>query len=230
MYLWLGVSFIIPWGIIYYLKPQYRSRMLKTGLIAAPFGFIEDYWYRVDYWNPPELFDMYPIDIEDIIFAFLSTGITIAIYDALFTEKQVKHYKPRPKLAVFFMPLIVAAFFLLHNVLGINSMYMCAIPFFVVAFFVVLMRRDLLIPSIASAFLVTLIMIPIYMVLFNVIHPTFWDKYWFLIDTKHGITILGNVALLELLYYFSFACLAGIMYDFAKGTKKVYKSPFKFLN
>ena len=169
MYLWLGVSFLVPWLIIYIKRPLLRSRMIKSGLIAAPFGFIEDVWFRVDYWNAPEIFSMYPIDIEDIIFAFFSTGITIAIYDAIFTKKQVVHYKKRTTLTLIFMPLIILSFYILQNVLGINSMYMWSIPMFVVAFIVILIRRDLLIPSIVTAFLVTLIMIPIYIILFNII-------------------------------------------------------------
>jgi hypothetical protein len=59
------------------------------------------------------------------------------------------------------------------------------------------------------------------MILFNIIAPDFWNNYWFLAETKHGITILGNVPVLELLYYFSFASTCAIMYDFVKGTKKV---------
>lgn len=226
MYLWICVLLFIPWGIIYFLRPHLRNRIVKSGLIAAPFGFIDDIWFREDYWNAPELLFIYPIAIEDILFAFVMTGIAVSIYDAIFTEKQVVQYKKRVKLSLSFMALVIASFFLTNNVLGLNSMYMWAIPMFVLTAIILIMRKDLIVPSVITAILLTLIVIPIYMILFNLIAPNFWDTYWFLADTKHGVTILGNVPVLELLHYFSYGFLASIMYDFAKGTKKILKPTF----
>ena len=226
MYLWICILLFIPWGIIYYFRPLLRNRLVKSGLIALPFAFIDDIWFRVDYWNAPEIFSIYPIAIEDLLFCFVISGISITVFDALFTKEQIPTYKPRTKLTLSFFPITITSFIILHNILGINSMYMWAIPCFVLSVVVLLIRRDLILPSLISATIVTLIIIPIYMILFNIFAPDFWDTYWFLKDTKHGITILGNVALLELLYYFSFASIASIMYDFAKGTTKVYKKLF----
>ena len=221
MYLWICVLLFIPWSIIYLLKPNLRNRMIKSGLIAAPFGVIDDIWFRLDYWNAPEILFKYPIALEDILFAFVTTGIAISIYDAIFTKEQLIFYKKKTKVTLSFFPIIIVCFILLNNVLGLNSMYMWAIPIFIIAVIIIFFRKDLLIPSLVTAILLTLIVIPIYMLLFNVFAPNFWDTYWFLADTKHGITIFGNVALLELLYYFSYGCLAGIIYDYTKGTKKI---------
>jgi len=55
--------------------------------------------------------------------------------------------------------------------------------------------------------------------LFNFISPGYWDKYWLLANTAFGIKIIGNIPVTELLWYFSWSCLAGIAYDFYHGNK-----------
>lgn len=224
MYLWICVLLFIPWFLIYFYRPSLRNRMVKSGLLVLPFSFIDDVWFRVDYWNAPEIFSIYPVAIEDILFSFVITGVTATIYDAIFTKKQIQFYKKRVKMSLLFFPITMGLFFLLNNIFGLNSMYMWAIPMFIFAFIIIILRKDLIKPSLFTALSMSIIIIPIYMILFNYFAPDFWDKYWFLADTKHGITILGNVALLEVLYYFSYGTVAGIIYDFAKGTKKVHNN------
>ena len=224
-YFLLGAFLIVVSCIIYYLRKDLRSRMIKVCLLAAPFGFI-NMWFRIDYWNPPELFFFHIMSIEDVLFSIGSTGISVTIYDALFTKEQVKTEKSRKKLSVLFIPIIIISFFFLHGYLKLNSMFMWAIPFIVLAIIVVIIRKDLIIPSIISGILSMLIAIPIYIILFNYISPEYWDKYWFLNGTKYETSILGNIPLMELLWYFSWGCFSGVMYDFAKGTTKVYKKLF----
>ena len=219
-YFLLGVFLAIPWLLIFYFKKSLRRRILIASFIGAPFAFINS-WFRLDYWHPPELFFFYVMSIEDILFAFTTTGISFTIFDALFTKKQVKAFKNRKKLSYLFIPIIIGSFFFLQNYLGLNSMFMWAIPMIVLAFVVVIIRNDLIIPSIFSAILSMLIAIPIYIILFNYISPEYWDKYWYLKGTKYETSILGNVPLMELLWYFSWGCFSGVMYDFAKGTKKI---------
>ncbi|TMM31400.1 hypothetical protein FDT66_05395 [Polaribacter aestuariivivens] len=219
-YFLLGVFLAIPWVLIFYFKKNLRRRMLIASTIGAPFAFINS-WFRIDYWNPPELFFFHIMSIEDILFAFTTTGISVTIFDALFTEKQVQTEKPRTTLSYIFIPFIILSFFFLHNYLGINSMFMWAIPMIFLAIVVVIMRNDLFIPSLFSAILSMLIAIPIYIILFNYISPNYWDKYWYLNGTAYDTSILGNVPLMELLWYFSWGCFSGVMYDFARGTKKI---------
>lgn len=227
-YFLLGVFLAIPWLLIFYFKKNLRRRILIASCIGAPFAFINS-WFRLDYWNPPELFFFYIMSIEDILFAFTTTGISFTIFDALFTQQQVKAYKSRKNLSYLFIPIIIGSFFFLQNYLGLNSMFMWAIPMIVLAIVVVIIRKDLFIPSILSAILSMLIAIPIYIILFNYISPDYWDKYWYLKGTKYETSILGNVPLMELLWYFSWGCFSGVMYDFAKGTKKIPNKIWKKL-
>lgn len=225
-YFLLGVFLAIPWLIIFYFRKNLRRRILIASAIGAPFGFINS-WFRIDYWNPPELFFFHIMSIEDVLFAFTTTGISVTIFDALFTEKQVQTEKSRTALSSIFIPFIILSFFFLHNYLGINSMFMWAIPMIFLAIVVVIIRNDLLIPSILSAILSMLIAIPIYIILFNYISTDYWDKYWYLNGTAYDTSILGNVPLMELLWYFSWGCFSGVMYDFARGTKKVHNKLWK---
>lgn len=194
--------------------------MVKSGLIAVPFG-ITHLWFRIDYWQPPELLFLYIISLEDMLFGFVSTGIGISIFDALFTEKQVKLVKDRKKIALSFFPLIILSYFILKNGFDVNSMFMWVTPMILATVVVLVIRKDLLIPSLISALILTLFAVIIYVILFNYVSPKFWDTYWLLADTKYGITFFGNVPLLELLWYFSYGLITGVMYDFAKGTKKI---------
>ena len=161
MFLWICVLLFIPWALIYFPNKHLRSRMLKAGVIAIPFGVV-DMWFRIDYWHAPEVLFWHVISFEDVLFGFFTTGICVSIYDAIFTKKQVQTEKAQRKISMLLFPLIIISFFVLNNGLGLNSMFMWAIPMAVAALVIIIFRRDLLIPSIVTASLMTLIAIPIY--------------------------------------------------------------------
>ena len=128
---------------------------------------------------------------------------------------------------MFFLGLFVLGTILLlifNNGLGINSIFVSSFAFILLSIAMVAIRKDLLIPSIVSGILTLLIITPIYGIIFNYISPEYWNSYWLLSETKFGLTIFGNIPVTELLWYFSWGCLAGIGYDFASGTKKIHKS------
>jgi hypothetical protein len=160
------------------------------------------------------------ISIDDILFAFITTGIGVTLFDALFTEKQVKKEKSRTKTLWISSILVLISWYILREIIEINSMFMFALPVLIATIIFVFMRRDLLIPSIVTTLLFTTIAIVVYIILFNYLLPKFWSKYWFLWGKEYGWTVFGNVPVLELLWYFSWASLSSILYDFGKGTKK----------
>jgi hypothetical protein len=51
------------------------------------------------------------------------------------------------------------------------------------------MRPDLWEPALYSALVLISLIIVIYVVLFNLVSPDFWDKYWLIADTKLGVTL-----------------------------------------
>lgn len=220
-YLYISIILFIPWILIYYLNSNLRNRMIKAGLMAIPFGAL-NLWYKQDYWNAPEVFIFFSvISIDDILFAFITTGISVTIFDVLFTEKQVVVGQKKYKEVFYFFCFIMISFVILREGLGINSMFMFAIPLLISTLIVLINRKDLFIPSVVTTLLFSVLSILVYVLLFNYMLPDFWDTYWFLINTKIGWQIFGNVPVLEVLWYFSWGSFSAVLYDYGKGTKKI---------
>ena len=220
-YLYISIIFFIPWILIYYYNSNLRNRMIKAGLMAVPFGAL-NIWYKEDYWNAPEILTFFSIiSIEDMLFAFVTTGISVTLYDVLFTEKQIEIEPKRTKQILYFFISIMICFFILREILEINTMFMFAIPLIISTIIILLKRRDLLIPSIVTTLLFSSLSIIIYILLFNYILPNFWNTYWYLSNKEIGWTIFGNVPVLEVLWYFSWGCFSSVLYDYGKGTKKI---------
>lgn len=224
MYLAICLLLFIPWTIIFYFKRDYRKRMLQTGLLAAPFGVI-NMWFRIDYWNAPEvLLVSNIISLEDALFGFTTTGLSVTIYDLFFNTKNSPSTKSASKILALFFVLIFSSFFIINNVLGYNSMFMFCWPLNVLTLVMVFYRKDLLKISIFTSVILVFLAIVIYAFLFNYITPNFWKTYWFLWGTKIGWTVFGNVPLLELYWYFSWSSFMSILYNFVKGSSKIENS------
>lgn len=201
--------------------------MLIFGLIMAPFGtFMEEIWHLKDYWDPPYLIHFPYFILEDTIFSFLITGISVGIYDFLFVKnyevldnKKVIHKYAALSLLVFEI-LILLVF---TNYLGYNSIIVCSFSFMFFAILMILFRRDLFLPSILSGIFVLLIILPTYAFLVNYLSPNYVDDYFFLSNTNLGKTILGNIPLTEIFWYFSWGCCCSVLYDFQRNHKKIYK-------
>jgi len=194
---------------------------MKASIVGGFTGLIAEFWYFKDYWQPPLLLGQSVVSFEDFLFGFLITGIAISIYNTIFTAKSIQQEKNRKLFFGFLFLFGIACLLVFNNWIGFNSIFVSSLAFIIFSAVMVFMRNDLLIPSVMSGVLVLIIIIPIYAIIFNVISPDFWDTYWLLADTKFGITVLGNIPVTELLWYFSWGCLAGIGYDFAYGYKKV---------
>jgi len=74
-----------------------------------------------------------------------------------------------------------------------------------------------------SGVLVVIVIIPIYVIIFNVLSPKYWNEYWLLYETKFGGMILSNIPITELFWYFSWGSFAGVGYDFVSGKRKIKK-------
>jgi hypothetical protein len=79
------------------------------------------------------------------------------------------------------------------------------------------MRHDTVRLGVYSAGIVVLFIVGVYLILFNVISPHFWDNYWLLAGTRWGVTILGNIPLTEMLWYLSWILFGSMSYPFASG-------------
>src|SRR5574340_228741 len=86
-YIWLiwSGAFLIPWALLYFVRPGFREKMLHVSLATSLLGLSEPIFVP-EYWNPPSLFDLAQrtgFDIESLIFCFAIGGIGAVMYDAL---------------------------------------------------------------------------------------------------------------------------------------------------
>jgi hypothetical protein len=86
-YVWLiwSSAFLLPWVVLYAIKPAFRREMLRVSLLTSLLGLSEPIFVPI-YWNPPSLFDLAQrtgFDIESLIFCFAIGGIGAVTYNAI---------------------------------------------------------------------------------------------------------------------------------------------------
>ncbi|RNL84680.1 hypothetical protein ED312_13405 [Sinomicrobium pectinilyticum] len=220
IYLFISVFLCVPWIVFFCSRPDLRRKILKTSIIGGLAGLAAEFWYFRDYWRPPSSVGLATVSPEDFLFGFFITGLAVSVYDVVF-RKSISNGEQRRKRHFAFLFLTgIGALFLLSNWLGFYSIFVSSVAFIIFSIIMASIRKDLWIPLLGSGILTLLLIIPGYTVLFNLISPTYWDLYGLLSGTPYGATVLGNIPLTELLWYFSWGCMAGIAYDFASGKKK----------
>lgn len=86
-YAWLlwSSAFLVPWILLYVMKPAMRRQMLVVSAATSLLGLTEPLFVP-EYWDPPSLFDLAQrtgFDIESLVFCFAIGGIGAALYNAL---------------------------------------------------------------------------------------------------------------------------------------------------
>ncbi|MGS2761903.1 lycopene cyclase domain-containing protein [Sinomicrobium sp. M5D2P9] len=220
IYLFISVFLCVPWIIFFRSRPDLRRKIWKASVIGGFAGLIAEFWYFRDYWHPPSSVGSATVSPEDFLFGFFVTGLAVSVYDVVFRKTTSNGEQRRKKHFAFLFLTGVGALFLFNNLLGFHSIFVSSVSFIIFSIIMVIVRKDLWRPLLASGILILLLIIPIYAIIFNLMSPTYWDSYGLLSGTPYGATILGNIPLTELLWYFSWGCMAGIAYDFASGKKK----------
>lgn len=218
----IAVALIIPWLWAFINRPQLRKKMIRAGLFGGLMAPPAEYWYFSDYWRPPGLFGYKIVFIEDFLFGFAVTGLSAIVYEVLFNaqyEKTARNYK---KLFLGMFAFGIGLMMLFNTVLGFNSMITSCICFVFFTVFVLVLRPDLLMQSVLSAFLMLIVILIVYVPLFDIFNTTYWQKYWLLYGTNPwGIILFGNIPLTELMWYFFWGGFAGIAHPFASGRVRV---------
>lgn len=189
--------------------------MVKMGIGVGVIGIFSEAIFFQDYWHPVLLFHFGTFGgIEDFFFGFAAGGIGVAIYDVVFH----KSFRRKGNPHVWITPLLIVSEFLsialFFHVLKLNSIYASTIGFIVPAVVIMIVRKDLIIETIYSAFLFgSLVIFLEVMVL--ICAPTYLKQYYVL----YGKTplIFGYGPLTEFIWSISFASVIGPFFDFKDG-------------
>jgi len=201
-------TFLIPWAILYYLNPDYRSIMLKVSVLTMLFGLSEPLFVP-EYWSPPTLFNLAQrtgFDIESLIFCFGIGGVGAVLYNVI-TKKTLsevslqQHHSSahRYHLLALASPLIIFPILVIFT--DWNNIYPSIIAMFIGGVANSWCRHDLALKSLIGAGLFLLY----YMVFFLLLEwsaPGYVERVWNLPELS-GILILG-IPLEELLFASSF--------------------------
>lgn len=220
LYLLLSLYTLAWWLIMYWKRPDLRRALWRTSIAGALAGPVAEVWYFPDYWQPLTLIGPGKIFIEDFIVGFGIVGMSVGIYDLFFRMKNENGFPSRKKefLLMFLVGVVVMVGG--NNVIGWNSVIVSEAAFLLFAAWILIRRPDLLKASLMTGALLTIIMFPIYVILFSWISPHYWDDIWLLAGTSLGKEIL-HIPLTELIWYFTWGCFGGIAYNFVKGTRKI---------
>jgi hypothetical protein len=220
-YFLIGALLLLPWAVIYFFKPALRKKMLKTSIMGGLAGFIAEYWYFKDYWHPPTLLGQTVVSFEDFLFGFTITGLSVTIYQVFFPVTTERTEKNRKKLFGIMFLCGVAAMMILNVLLKYNSIIVSCICFVCFTLLMMYIRPDLMGQAFFSGLLTLLVILPVYLLLFDLLNTGYWDKYWLLARTPLGLRVLGHIPVTELSWYFTWGCFAGTAHSFASGYVKV---------
>lgn len=210
------IVLFFTWIALFKLRKDLRKKMILSGVAMVPTTLLE-YWCKRDYWNPPGPYFLEYISIENILFFFFTTSISVSIYDVLFQKKNVKIKKRKTALLYIYIISIILSLFFFTDYLQINSILVICAVTFLFTITMLFFRKDLLIPCLITGFIITLYAIVLYHFLFNVLFTQYWDKYWLLNNTAIGIKVFGNIPVTELLWYFTWSCFCSVAYNFSGG-------------
>lgn len=226
IYFLFGVALLAVWVTLWMVRPDMRQKLWRTSAAGIFAGPLAEYWYLRDYWRPPMFLEIGPVTLDDCLVGFCITGIAATIYDVVFRVR-LDSGAPRYKmtfLLFFLVGLIVLTIF--SRLLDFNSMLISSVGFLVFAAIMISKRPDLLGVSVWSGVLCLAVVLPIYIVLFDVVAPHYWPTYNQLTGTMVDVKLPGSsIPLLEATWYFSWGLLAGIGYEFAGGRRKVPLQP-----
>jgi hypothetical protein len=195
-------------------------------IISTIFGFtgiIEEFIYTIDWWHPLTITNTL-VGIEDFLFGFAVGGIASVIYEEVF-KKRVKIRKVSEKKEFqenknfFFFSLSLAViFFVSFFLLKINSFYSSIFAFTIPLIYMWLKRKDLIIDSLASGFLLMIISFLAFIIP-EFITPGWVQSAWYL-ENLSGIIIL-KAPLEDIIWFFLAGAFIGPLYEFWKEGKLV---------
>ncbi|WNG44342.1 hypothetical protein F0U60_09635 [Archangium minus] len=199
-FLVLALLFLVPGALMWLARPDLRWLMGRVALASLPFAATEWLFYP-EYWTPRFLFDLAErigFGIEDVLFvvglgAFSSTAYAVAFRRTVVSKGGTSRHGWRAIGAIVLM-LAVAG---LLNAVGVPILYAAVAAMVSCAVGALVVRPDLVLPSLWGAGLSGVIYLGLCLV-FELLVPGVFERTW-----RPSILLRGRflgVPLDELLY------------------------------
>jgi hypothetical protein len=211
-YLLYGLTFLIPWLVVWILRRDLRLELAVSSLVTAPLGPLFERWYHADYWKP-ELLGRGAVGFEDLLFGFGVGGLGAVAYEAITGRTRVARYGWRNPIfffAVFVFGLAAHAI----AVPTVNSIHVSMGVFLVAAALMVIPRRDLVPVALVSGAAVAAFMILNYQVVLF-FHPTLFEDFWMLSNLSGRFLL--RVPIEEPLWGFLWGAFIGCAWKYGFG-------------
>jgi hypothetical protein len=219
----IGITILVPVWIYLFLKRERRKDMILFGTLLGIGAVIIDHMYaKFDYWNPVFIFPDFPF--EDFYYGFIFGGISTELYEAVFHKRNSlrKVYATHKKLLVIMALVTALSFWLSVDVLKLNSIIAHVIPPIMAGIAVTLIRKDLLIPEILNALLVTGLTFVMFKILLF-IYPDIFINHWYLENLSN--IYISQIPIEELLFAFAVGFGMGSLYELVYGYSQLPEEP-----
>jgi len=214
---------LIIWFVLFFWRKDVRKEMIIISSLFGIAGIISEFIYTADWWHPLTITNSL-VGIEDFLFGFAVGGIASVIYEEVF-KKRIKIRKISKKKEFqedenfFLVGLSLAIiFFVAFYFLKINSFYSSIFAFAIPLIYMWLKRKDLIIDSLASGFLLMIISFLAFIIP-EFITPGWVQSAWYL-ENLSGIIIL-KAPLEDIIWFFLAGAFIGPLYEFWKEGKLV---------
>lgn len=215
-YLKLSLSLFLVWLFLFLRKKKQRQEMVLLGLIGAIASPVQQIWFAKDYWHPSYSVWQHWPPVEEIIFGFAIMGIMAVIFEVVFAQRYKELKKASPHRLVF-ISLIIFGIFGVGLFSGLmTSIYGAIITSLIIWAAIIMLRKDLLGPSIGSGVL-TLIFATVGYQAVLAKAPDLIQSWWNLSHTSQ--ILIWRVPLEEYLWFFTIGMAIGPAYEFLKGYK-----------
>lgn len=224
-YLW-GALLLLPlWLYGFIRNKDSRKEILICGTLFGFAAIAIGYCYAdIDYWNPPYIFNNI-FHFEDFLYGLMFGGLSAEIFEITLGYKSVQTKRKKMWILIpIFYIITFLCFYILVDVLGINSIWAHILPPFIVGLFSMILRKDFIIPTIVSGIIMMIITF-LWQKLIIFIYPTAITDYWRL-ENMSGYMISG-VPLEELLFAFALGFGASSFYELILGYEYVKKKKEK---
>jgi len=197
-----------------------RDLVSLTLLYGSIGGFVQvvtSFLYVRDYWSPPTVLGT-AVSVEDFLFGFGVTAYPFLVYPVI-TRKRFAPSWHRNHLGTYLGFGLISAVTLFGGTLvfGANSMVLSLALLALFTTAVCVMRRDLVASAVFAIVFVTTSVTIMYVAMFNLVSPDWWNNHWLLVDSSLDLRILGDVPLLEVLCYITWSGFAATGHPFMFG-------------